>query len=120
MHVQDDVMHTAPGPSLGFSSRGGPKTRRTGQKPEGGPHFLYTVLDVCSNQGAKREMEGHQFQMGGAGTTEPPRWRRPCTAHRCKNFDFAIHLMTAGFLNTALYKRIATWSSRCAITPLCR
>jgi len=29
-----------------------------GQKPEGRPHFKNTVLDVCSNQGAKREMGG--------------------------------------------------------------
>jgi len=38
----------------------------------GGPHFKNTVLDVCSNQGAKREMGGHRFQMGGPGTTGPP------------------------------------------------
>jgi len=35
------------------------------QKPEGGPHVWNTVLDVWSNQGAKREMGGHRFQMGG-------------------------------------------------------
>jgi len=29
-------------------------------------------LDVCSNQGANREMEGHRFQKGGPGTTAPP------------------------------------------------
>jgi len=49
----------------------GPKTRR------GGAHFNNTVLDVCSNQGAKREMEGYIFQMGGPDTTAPPRWPRP-------------------------------------------
>jgi len=32
---------------------------------KGGPHFQNTVLGVCSNQGAKREM-------GGPGTTAPP------------------------------------------------
>jgi len=45
---------------------------RRGQKPEGGPHFQNTVLDVCSNRWAKREMEEHRFQMGGPGTTGPP------------------------------------------------
>jgi len=29
-------------------------------------------LDICSNQGAKREMGGHRFQMGRPGTTGPP------------------------------------------------
>jgi len=54
------------GPSPGFSSRGeGPNTRRE-------PHFKNTVLDVCSNRGAKREMGEHRFQMGGPGTTSPP------------------------------------------------
>jgi len=40
-----------PGASPGYSSRGG-------QKPEGGEHFRNTVLDVCNNHGAKREMGG--------------------------------------------------------------
>jgi len=43
----------------------GPKTRR------GGEHFKNTLLDVCSNQGVKREMGRHRFQMGGPGTTDP-------------------------------------------------
>jgi len=33
----------------GILQQGGPKTRRRGRKPEGGPHFKNTVLDVCSN-----------------------------------------------------------------------
>ena len=39
-----------------LSSRcpGGSKTKRD-QKPEGGSHFLNSILDVCSNQGAKRD-----------------------------------------------------------------
>ena len=41
-----------------------------------GPHFQNTVLDVCSNQRAKREMGGHRFQMGGRAPLAP-RWRRP-------------------------------------------
>ena len=51
---------------------GGSKTRKRGQKPEGGPHFEKTVLDVCSNHGAKRQMGGHRFQIGRPGTTGPP------------------------------------------------
>jgi len=50
---------------------GGPKNKRRGQKPEGGPHFENTVLDVCSNMGAKREMGGHIFQMGGRAPLAP-------------------------------------------------
>ena len=39
-----------PGPSPGFSS--------VGSKTRWGPHFLNTVLDVCSNRWAKRELGG--------------------------------------------------------------
>jgi len=39
---------------------------------KGGEHFKNTVLDVCSNQVAKREMGGHRFQMWGPGTTGLP------------------------------------------------
>ena len=42
-----------------LAAGGGVKTRREGL------HFKNTVLDVCSNRGAKREM-------GGPGTTAPP------------------------------------------------
>jgi len=49
---------------------GGPKTRR------GGAHLKNTVLDVCSNRGAKREMGGTDFKWG-AGHYWPLRWRRP-------------------------------------------
>jgi len=51
---------------------GGANTRRRGQKTEGGSHFWNTVLDICSNQGAKRETGGHRLQMGGPGTTGSP------------------------------------------------
>jgi len=60
------------GPSPEYSSRG--------EKPEGGAHFKNTVLDVCSNQGAKREMGGHRFQIGGPGTTGPPAGDGPAPA----------------------------------------
>jgi len=53
---------------------GGPKTRRRGQKPEEGPHFKNTVVDVCSNQGAKREMGGAPISNGGVGHHWPPQW----------------------------------------------
>jgi len=53
------------GPLPGFGSRGG-------QKPEGGAHFLNTVVDVCSNRRAKREMGGHRYSNVGPGTTGPP------------------------------------------------
>jgi len=57
-----------------------------GKNQKGGPHFKNTVLDVCSNRGAKREMGGHRFQMGGPGITAPPRWRRPaCGASIVRN-----------------------------------
>jgi len=36
---------------------------------KGGPHFKNTVLDVCNNRGAKREMGGHRFHMGVPGNT---------------------------------------------------
>jgi len=52
------------GPSLGFRNR-------RGQKPQGGPHFLNTILDVCRNWGAKHEMGHTHFKMCGANTTGP-------------------------------------------------
>jgi len=70
------ILTLRPGPSPGFSSKGG-------QKPGGaknqkrGPHFKNTVLDVCSNQGAKCEIGGHRFQMGRPGTTGPPAGNDP-------------------------------------------
>jgi len=54
-----------PGPSPGFSN-GGAKNQK------GGPHFLNTVLDVCSNRGTKREMGGNRFQMGCQAPLAPP------------------------------------------------
>ena len=38
----------------------------------GGPHFKNTVLDVCSNQGAKREMRGTDFKLGGRALLATP------------------------------------------------
>jgi len=49
-----------------------PKTRWRDQKPEGGPTFLKYGIGCMEQPRAKREMEGHRFQMGGAGTTVPP------------------------------------------------
>jgi len=63
---------TLTGPSPGFSSRGGAKNKKRGQNQKGGPHFYNAVLDVCSNRGAKREMGGHRFQMGGRAPLAPP------------------------------------------------
>jgi len=41
--------------------------------PEGGgANFSNTVLDVCSNPGAKREMEGAPISTGEAGHHLPP------------------------------------------------
>jgi len=40
---------------------GGKKTEGGAQNQKEVPHFKNTVLDVCSNQGAKREMGGHRF-----------------------------------------------------------
>jgi len=39
---------------------------------KGGAHFKNTALDVSSNQGAKREMGGHGFQIGGRTPLPPP------------------------------------------------
>jgi len=43
---------------------GGSKNQKEGRKTRRGAHFKNTVLDVCSNQGAKREMEGTDFKWG--------------------------------------------------------
>jgi len=52
------------GPSPGFRSKGA-KNRK------GRPHFQNTMLDVCSNRGAKHEMGGTDFKWG-PGTTASP------------------------------------------------
>jgi len=51
---------------------GGPKNRWRGQKPERGLTFLNYGIGCMEQPGAKREMGGHRFQMGGTGTTGPP------------------------------------------------
>jgi len=51
---------------------GGPKTRRRGQKPEGGPHFWNTVLDVCSNRWVKPEMGVTHLKWGWGAPPAPP------------------------------------------------
>jgi len=38
---------------------------------KGEPHFSNTILDVCSNLEAKREMAGTPISNGGAGATGP-------------------------------------------------
>jgi len=50
---------------VGCSSRGV-------KNQKGGPHFLNTVLDVCSNWWAKREMGGTDFKWGGWAPLLPP------------------------------------------------
>ena len=69
--------HNDAGPSPGFSSRGGQKPGGA-KNQKGAPHFKGTVLDVCSNQGTKREMGGAQILNGGGRAPLAPRWRRPC------------------------------------------
>jgi len=46
---------------------------RRGATNRRGPHFLNTVLDVCSNRGAKSEIaRGAPISNGVPGTTAPP------------------------------------------------
>jgi len=52
-------------PVPGYSSRGDKNQKR-------GPHLKNTVLDVCRNQGAKRELGRHRFQMGDRAPLPPP------------------------------------------------
>jgi len=66
---------------------GGAKTKKSGQKPEGGPHFKNTALDACSNRGAKREMGGTDFKWGGRAPL-PPAGDGPVV--RCKNLPFSV------------------------------
>jgi len=54
-------------PSPGFRSRGDKKT-------QGEPHFLNTMLDVCSNRGAKYEMGTHI--LNGGMVPLAPDWGR--------------------------------------------
>ena len=58
------------GPSPGGSSRGA-KNQKEREKARRGSHFKNTVLYVCSNRGAKREMEA-PISNGWAGTTGHP------------------------------------------------
>ena len=62
-------------PVAGISQHGESKTER-------GPHFLNTILDVCSNRGLNMKW-GAQILNGGTGTTAPPTGDNPSptTAH---------------------------------------
>jgi len=59
-------------PVARIEQQGGVKNQKKGPNTRRGPHFKNTVLDVCSNQGAKREMGGHRFQMEGQAPLAPP------------------------------------------------
>jgi len=59
------------GSSPGFINRGGQKSEGGAKNQKGKPHFENTVLDECSNQGAKREMVEHRFQMGKRAPLAP-------------------------------------------------
>jgi len=60
-----------PGPSPGFSSRGGQKPEGGAKNQKEGPHFKNTVLDVCSNRWAKREIWA-PISNGGRAPLAPP------------------------------------------------
>jgi len=42
-----------------------------GQKPEGGPHFKNTVLDVCSKRGPNVKWGGTDFTLRGRAPLPP-------------------------------------------------
>jgi len=94
------------GPSPGYSNRG-VKNQKKGQKTETGPHFKNTVLNVCINQRAKREMGGHRFQMGGRAPLAP-RWRRPWCQGVLKQ-DLVLDFISwkIGFHESCLYLMLA-------------
>ena len=46
-------------------------------KPQGGPHFLNTVLDIRRNRGPNMKWRAHILKGGTGGHHWPPRWRRP-------------------------------------------
>jgi len=76
--------HPQPGPSPGFSNKGA-KNQKEGPKTRKGRHIFkiqYSVLDVCNNRWAKREMGGTDFKWG-FGHHWPSRWRRPCHQRLC-------------------------------------
>jgi len=50
---------------------GGGKNQKEGPKTRRGAHFQNRVLDVCNNRGAKCEMGGNRFQMGGRAPLDP-------------------------------------------------
>jgi len=67
-----EISSLVAGPSPRFSSSGDQKPDG-GAKKQKGSHFLNTVLDVCSNRGAKSEIGGgHLFQMGFRAPLAPP------------------------------------------------
>jgi len=60
---------------------GGQKPKKKGQKPDEGATFLkYSIGCMQQPGGAKREMGGHRFQMGGrAPLPLPLATSLPCT-----------------------------------------
>ena len=71
--VNDNTVVVMTGPSPGFSSAGGGGKKTEGAKNQKGvPYFWNTVLDICSNQGAKCEMGDTYFKWGGRALLAPP------------------------------------------------
>jgi len=56
---------------------GGAKNQMEGQKNKSGATFLKYSIGCMQQPGAKREIRGQRFQMGGRAPL-PPRWRRTC------------------------------------------
>ena len=65
-------IHTHDRPVARMYQQGGPKTRRRGQKPEGGATFSKYSIGCMQQPVGQTWNEGHRFQMGGPGTTAPP------------------------------------------------
>jgi len=69
--LDDNLQKPTQGRRQDLAAAGG-KNQKEGPKTRRGSHFWNTVLDICSNQGAKRETGGHRLQMGGPSTTGSP------------------------------------------------
>ena len=70
MHYVSQDTQTSPSP--GFSSRGGAKTKKRGQKPEGGATFLKYSIGCMQQPGGQTWNGGTPISNGGRAPLGPP------------------------------------------------
>jgi len=86
-----EISSLVAGPSPRFSSRGAKNQTEEQKIRRGGHIFKIQYWMYAATGGAKREMGGKQFQMGGRAPL-PPRWRQPCLVEHMELCPGCFHI----------------------------